>query len=215
MKSHVFVLLAAVAIAGCQTLAFTPQQAGGTVKPTGVGTRPGGIGTSLQKLTPAAGNELAAFSGGCFWGTENVFRHVDGVVATAVGYTGGTVAHPTYEMVCTHRTGHAETVLIEFNPKKVSYKKLLDTFWNAHDPTTLDRQGPDYGNNYRSAIWTFGDDQLKVAKESLAADQKKEDAPIVTTIKPLGMFWLAEDYHQQYDEKTGTNTCPLPRHGDH
>ena len=177
-----------------------------------VGTQPGGIG-KLHKLTPKPGDELAAFSGGCFWGTENYFRHVKGVVATAVGYTGGTVDHPTYELVCTHTTGHAETVLIEFNPKVITYKQLLSKFWDAHDPTTLNRQGPDYGDNYRSAIWTFNAEQLKEAKESIAEDQKKETDPIVTQVRPLDTFWLAEDYHQQYDEKTGTNTCPAPRHG--
>lgn len=180
-----------------------------------VGTNPGGLDSisGTGKLTPAPGDELAAFSGGCFWGVEEYFRNVKGVVATAVGYTGGNVPHPTYEMVCTHLTGHAETVLIEFNPKIVTYKQLLKHFWNVCDPTTLNRQGPDVGNNYRSAIWTFSAEQDKEAREAMAEDQKVENAPIVTEIHPLGIFWKAEDYHQQYDEKTGTNTCPAPRHG--
>jgi len=180
-----------------------------------VGTNPGNLDGTISapgKLKPADGNELAAFSGGCFWGTEEYFRGVKGVVATAVGYTGGSVAHPSYEMVCTHQTGHAETVLLEFNPKIVTYKQLLNHFWNVCDPTTLDRQGPDSGNNYRSAIWTFSADQEKQAKAAMAEDQKVENSPIVTEIHPLGTFWKAEEYHQQYDEKTGTNTCPAPRH---
>lgn len=177
-----------------------------------VGTNPGGVGHGTP-LKSAPGHGLAAFSGGCFWGTENFFRHVTGVVATAVGYTGGKLLNPTYEDVCTHTTGHAETVLIEFDPKVISYSNLLGKFWDAHDPTTPDRQGPDVGSNYRSAIWTFSDKQYKEAIASKAADQKKEGAPITTTIKPAEPFWVAEDYHQQYDEKTGNNSCPAPRHG--
>jgi len=217
MKALVIAITAVALGSGCQF-----WQSAGAIGPTigsstvavssSVGTRPGGIG-KREKLAAAPGNELAAFSGGCFWGTENFFRHVKGVVATAVGYTGGTVAHPTYELVCTHTTGHAETVLLEFNPKVVTYKQLLKDFWDAHDPTTLNRQGPDYGDNYRSAIWTFSEDQFQQAKDAVVEDQKKETAPIVTEIHPLDTFWLAEDYHQQYDEKTGTNTCPAPRHG--
>ena len=182
----------------------------GAVDSTKVGTRPGGIG-SREHLKASGHNELAAFSGGCFWGTENTFRHVKGVVATAVGYTGGTVDHPTYEQVCTHTTGHAETVLIEFDPSVVTYKELLHDFWLAHDPTTVDRQGPDFGNNYRSAIWTFSAAQYKQALESKAAQEKLEKSKFATQIAPITIFWLAEDYHQQYDEKTGTNTCPPPR----
>lgn len=180
--------------------------------PTSVGNSPGGIkqGTP-SKLIPKGKDQLAAFSGGCFWGTEYTFRHVKGVVATAVGYTGGSVLNPTYEMVCTHTTGHAETVLVEFDPSVVSYAQLLHTFWLAHDPTQVDRQGPDVGNNYRSAIWTFSDDQLKQAKESKVAEEKLEKSTFATQIAPIGTFWLAEDYHQQYDEKTGRNTCPPPR----
>lgn len=174
-----------------------------------VGTNPGNI---LKSATPkpAAGHELAAFSGGCFWGTERLFRHVKGVVATAVGYTGGHVDNPTYEEVCTHTTGHAETVLLEFDPKVVSYLDLVKLFWENHDPTTPDRQGPDVGNNYRSAIWCYSDEQLKIAQASAARRQKLEPAPITTRIKLAERFWPAEDYHQQYDEKTGNNTCPVP-----
>jgi peptide-methionine (S)-S-oxide reductase len=173
-----------------------------------IGTHPGGIGLNNSPLKPAPGDELAAFSGGCFWGTENAFRHVPGVVATAVGYTGGTVPNPTYEQVCTHTTGHAETVLVEFNPKKVSYNDLLSDFWKMHDPTTVDRQGPDVGNSYRSAIWCYSNDELQQAIASRKAAQRNFQDPIVTTISLAKPFYMAEDYHQQYDEKTGTNTCP-------
>ena len=176
---------------------------------TGVGTDPGKV-LEGGELKPAPGHQLAAFSGGCFWGTENVFRHVKGVTATAVGYTGGHLAHPTYEDVCTHTTGHAETVLLEFDPKVVSYLDLLKTFWENHDPTTLDRQGPDEGNNYRSAIWCYSDEQLKIAQASKGRRQKLGTYPIVTTVLMAEKFWPAETYHQQYDEKTGNNTCPIP-----
>ena len=177
-----------------------------------VGTHPGGIGIS-RTLAPAEGNRLAGFSGGCFWGIEDGFRQVQGVVATAVGYTGGHVPNPTYEQVCSHTTGHMETVLVEFNPKIISYKDLLTFFWKIHDPTTEDRQGPDVGSNYRSAIWTYGADEYKEALASREKRQAKERARIVTGIHPAAPFYIAEDYHQQYDEKTGTHSCPLPRGG--
>ncbi len=176
-----------------------------------VGTEPGHVGRGTP-LTPAPGDELAAFSEGCFWGSEDTFRHVPGVVATAVGYTGGHTRDPSYEDVCTHTTGHAETVLVEFDPKKVTYAKLLSTFWDTHDPTTLDRQGPDVGDQYRSAIWTFSAGQAAEARTSMAAEQKHYDRPITTAIAPIGVFWKAEGYHQQYDEKTGRHSCPLPHH---
>src|SRR5579862_2206734 len=177
---------------------------------TKVGTKPGGLGSGLP-LKASGRNQLAAFSGGCFWGTENTFRHVKGVMATAVGYTGGAVDNPTYEQVCTHTTGHAETVLIEFNPSVVTYTALVHDFWLAHQPTEVDRQGPDVGNNYRSAIWTFSDEQYKQASASRDAQEKLEHVKFATQIAPIKTFWPAEDYHQQYDEKTGTNTCPPPR----
>jgi peptide-methionine (S)-S-oxide reductase len=172
-----------------------------------VGTDPGMIKEGGD-LKPKEGDKLALFSGGCFWGVEEFFRQVPGVVATAVGFTGGTVPHPTYEQVCTHTTGHVESVLIEFDPKKISYRTLVDDFWKVHDPTTVDRQGPDVGNNYRSAIWTFDDTQKKDALASVAARQSQEKGPIVTKIASAKPFYLAEDYHQQYDEKSGTLSCP-------
>lgn len=176
-----------------------------------VGTHPGGIGLTPDPVTLIAkpGDQLAAFSEGCFWGSENTFRHVKGVIATAVGFTGGHITHPTYEQVCTHTTGECETVLVEFNPKVVSYDQLLFVFWNSHDPTQVGGQGPDEGDNYRSAIWTFGKDEQTEAISSEKKQQGQLQAPITTTIQPIGTFWMAEDYHQQYDEKNGVAACPV------
>jgi peptide-methionine (S)-S-oxide reductase len=175
-----------------------------------VGTNPGGAGDGTP-LVPRPGNELAAFAEGCFWGSENTFRHVDGVVATAVGYAGGHTSHPTYEDVSSHTTGHAETVLVEFDPKRVTYARLLQAFWETHDPTTLNRQGPDEGDNYRSEIFFFTPAQEAAARASSAEEQKRYARSITTRIEPVGPFWKAEGYHQQYDEKTGRESCPLPR----
>lgn len=175
-----------------------------------VGTAPGGVGAGTPLVAPA-GRQLAAFSGGCFWGVEDVFRQVPGVTATAVGYSGGHTTNPTYEQVCTHTTGHAETVLVEFDPAKISYEQLLVVFFANHDPTTMNRQGPDVGDQYRSAVFTFDDAQAKTAHDVAAREEKKLGKHVTTQIAPLGRFWKAEEYHQQYDEKTGTHSCPLPR----
>jgi peptide-methionine (S)-S-oxide reductase len=134
------------------------------------------------------------------------------VTATTVGYTGGHTKNPTYEDVCDHTTGHAETVLVEFDPARVTYTQLLQVFWNSHDPTTLNRQGPDFGDQYRSSIWTFSPEEDAAAHASMAAEQKRTSGTIVTEIRPIGPFYIAEGYHQQYDEKTGRHSCPLPRH---
>jgi len=177
---------------------------------TNVGTDPGhaAMGTPLAA---GAGHALAAFAEGCFWGSENTFRHVDGVVATAVGYAGGHTPNPDYEAVCTHTTGYAETVLVEFDPAKVTYAQLLRAFWDTHDPTTRNRQGPDVGDQYRSEIFTFTPEQASEARASMAAEQKQYSTPISTRIDPMPAFYKAEAYHQQYDEKTGRESCPLPQ----
>ncbi len=153
--------------------------------------------------------ELAMFSAGCFWGVEQEFRKQKGVIATAVGFTGGTVPNPTYEEVCSHTTGHAETVLLEYDPTVVTYKELLHNFWDMHDPTEGDRQGPDVGNNYRSAIWYFNDEQKKEAIETRNALQKSGElsGPITTEINLAGPFYKAEEYHQQYGEKGNPVYC--------
>ena len=157
--------------------------------------------------------EKATFAAGCFWQVEAEFRNIDGVTATAVGYTGGHTSDPTYRDVCSDRTGHAEAVRIEFDPEKVSYAQLLDVFWGAHDPTTMNRQGPDVGSQYRSGIFFHSPEQESVARTSLAAAQPRFSRPIVTEITPASDFWMAEDYHQQYLEKRGVASCRIPGMG--
>jgi peptide-methionine (S)-S-oxide reductase len=176
-----------------------------------IGTRPGHVGNGTP-LHPDGNHQLAVFSQGCFWGTEERFRKVPGVVATAVGYTGGSMEHPAYEDVSSHTTGHAESVLIEFDPAKVSYDALLRIFWDSHDPTSKDRQGPDVGTQYRSAIFTFGPEQQKAALASRDEEQRRLQDLITTQVSAAQPFWLAEDYHQQWDEKHGRESCPVPRH---
>jgi len=156
-------------------------------------------------------NQTATFAAGCFWGVEAAFRQVPGVVDTAVGYTGGSLPNPTYEDVCTDRTGHAEAVRVEFDPSRVSYGELLDVFWENHDPTTKNRQGPDVGTQYRSAIFFHDAEQESVASESKSRQEKsgKFRRPIVTEIVPEKEFWRAEDYHQRYLEKRGLAHCKI------
>jgi len=174
-----------------------------------LGTRPGNVGHGTP-LAASGENQLAIFAQGCFWGVEERFRGVDGVVATAVGYTGGRARHPSYEDVGSHRTGHAEAVLVEFDPRRVRYEQLLDLFWRTHDPTSGDRQGPDRGSQYRSAIFTFGPEQQVAALASRDVERARLADRITTEIAPAGPFWIAEDYHQQWDEKHGHRSCPAP-----
>lgn len=190
--------------------AAPPATAAALARTAPVGSDPGHVGDGTP-LAPKDGDELAAFAAGCFWGVEDTFRHVPGVVATAVGFTGGHVDHPNYPLVCTHTTGHAETVLVEYDPKLVSYDTLLRVFFKNHDPTTFNRQGPDVGDQYRSAIFTFSPAQDAAAKAARDREQKTLGKSVATQIQPIGKFWKAEEYHQQYDEKTGTHSCPLPR----
>jgi peptide-methionine (S)-S-oxide reductase len=153
----------------------------------------------------------ASFAAGCFWGVEAAFRQVPGVLATAVGYEGGTTENPTYEEVCRKNTGHAETVEVDFDPAKVSYGQLLDVFWENHDPTTLNRQGPDVGEQYRSAVFFHDAEQEREARASKEKLEKsgRYRRPVVTEITPATKFWKAEDYHQQYLEKRGLATCKI------
>lgn len=144
--------------------------------------------------------EQATFAAGCFWGVEAAFREVDGVVETAVGYTGGEADNPTYEQVCTSKTGHAEAVRVEYDPAKVSYEQLLDLFWEMHDPTSLNRQGWDVGSQYRSAIFYHTEEQRQAAEQSKLRLEGK-GRKIVTEIVPADHFWPAEEYHQRYVEK--------------
>ena len=147
--------------------------------------------------------EKATFGAGCFWGVEAAFRKVKGVASTAVGYAGGDMANPTYKDVCSGTTGHAEVVRVDFDPAEVNYEELLDLFWQIHDPTTLNRQGPDIGTQYRSAIHTNGPAQQAAALASLEKATSRFNRPIVTEITPASDFWMAEDYHQQYFDKRG------------
>jgi peptide-methionine (S)-S-oxide reductase len=219
MKTPIFMGLAALLLLGaCKaagTAAVPETDAHMQTTPTtttrrAVGTDPGHAGAGTP-LIPREGNELAAFAAGCFWGVEDTFRQVPGVVATAVGYSGGHTDDPTYPIVCSHTTGHAETVLVEFDPKVVKYETLLRVFFKNHDPTTKNRQGPDVGDQYRSAIFFFSPAQEAAARAAMQREQPLHAKPIVTEITPIGRFWKAEEYHQQYDEKTGTHSCPLPK----
>jgi len=153
--------------------------------------------------------ERASFAAGCFWGVEETFRELKGVISTMVGYMGGSTEDPTYGDVCTGTTGHAETLQVTFDPSKISYEKLLETFWNKHDPTTKNRQGPDVGEQYRSIIFYHSEEQKNLAlksKENLEASGRYKN-PIVTEIIPAPKFYPAEDYHQQYLEKRGRKSC--------
>ncbi len=158
------------------------------------------------------GSKLATFGAGCFWGTEEAFHTVDGVLATAVGYMGGTLKNPTYEQVCTGETGHAEVVQVTYDPAKVSYRQLLDIFWSIHDPTQLNRQGPDFGTNYRSVIFYHDPEQAKIARKSkidVEVSGRFGFGKIVTIIQPAGEFYRAEEYHQQYFLKHGGGRCRI------
>jgi peptide-methionine (S)-S-oxide reductase len=149
----------------------------------------------------------ATFGAGCFWGVEAAFRQLEGVTKTEVGYEGGSLANPTYEDVCSHTTGHAEVVQVTYDPERVSYEQLLDVFWAKHDPTQLNRQGWDIGDQYRSAIFVHDDEQRAAAEDSKEREQANWRRRIVTVVEPAQTFWLAEDYHQQYLEKRGRATC--------
>jgi peptide-methionine (S)-S-oxide reductase len=155
--------------------------------------------------------EKATFGAGCFWGVETRFGEISGVIDTAVGYEGGTLEHPTYKEVCTDRTGHAEVVEVTFDPSRLSYETLLDAFFALHDPTQVNRQGPDWGTQYRSVIFTQNDQQFaqaraKIAELSASGSYRK---PIATQVVPAMIFWKAEEYHQKYLEKRGMVSCHI------
>jgi peptide-methionine (S)-S-oxide reductase len=156
-------------------------------------------------------SEIATFGAGCFWGVEANFRRVPGVIDVVSGYSGGHTQNPTYREVCTDSTGHAEVVQVTYDPAKVSYEQLLDTFWNIHDPTQINRQGPDFGKQYRTAIFFHTPEQEATAKKSKQALEAsgKFSHPIATEITPAGPFWAAEEYHQRYLEKRGATNCHI------
>jgi peptide-methionine (S)-S-oxide reductase len=155
--------------------------------------------------------EKATFGAGCFWGVEEAFRNLPGVVNTTVGYTGGTTEKPTYEQVCTNITGHAEAVQVEYDPAKISFDDLLNAFWQIHDPTQLNRQGPDFGKQYRSAIFFHTPEQERAATASRERLEQSGQykRPVVTEIAPAAAFYPAEEYHQQYLAKRGQRVCHL------
>ena len=149
----------------------------------------------------------ATFGAGCFWGVEAAFRQLDGVTKTEVGYEGGTLENPAYEDVCSHTTGHAEVVQVTYDPEQVSYEELLNVFWAKHDPTQLNRQGWDVGDQYRSVVFFHDEEQRAAAEASKEREQSHYRRPIVTVVEPAQTFWAAEDYHQQYLEKQGRSSC--------
>ncbi len=155
--------------------------------------------------------ETALFAAGCFWGVEDAFRAVPGVIDAVSGYCGGTVENPTYEQVCTGRTGHAETVEVTYDPSRVTFAELLETFWTIHDPTTLNRQGPDVGTQYRSAVFFLDTEQEKLAREAKQRlnDENRFRRPVVTEVTTAERFYRAEEYHQRYFEKHGISHCPV------
>ena len=155
--------------------------------------------------------EIATFGAGCFWGVEAAFRRVPGVLDAVSGYSGGHTENPSYKDVCTDRTGHAEVVQVTFDPSKVSYEQLLDVFWKIHNPTQVNRQGPDFGTQYRTAIFYHSPEQEAAARKSKQALEASARfrQPVVTEITPAGPFWRAEEYHQRYLEKRGAESCHI------
>ena len=155
--------------------------------------------------------QKATFAAGCFWHVEDAFRQIKGVTDARVGYTGGSVPDPGYKLVCTDTTGHAEAIEVTFDPSVVSYEDLVEFFWTMHNPTQVNRQGPDFGKQYRSAIFVHGDDQREIAEKSKQrlSESGKFSKPIATQIADAGDFWEAEDYHQQYYAKRGINSCSI------
>ena len=206
MATRLIRTTALVGLGALFTLAAGYWATVGTSFATGFGT-----GESTESLEVLAPGSTATFAAGCFWGVEHAFRNIEGVTETSVGYTGGHVESPTYRQVCSDRTGHAEAVLVQFDPEEVSYDELLDEFWRIHDPTQRDRQGPDIGAQYRSAIYYHTLEQAEVARAALERAQEGRERQIATRVEPAQTFWSAEEYHQRYYEKSGRPTCFIGR----
>ncbi len=211
MKPIIPLLVVAVGVG--VAVAMAPRGSGTQVKAKELPPLEIKLAATKFMTTPDAKLERAIVAGGCFWGTEKYLRQTPGIVATAVGYIGGKTERPTYEAICYENTGHAEAVMVEYDTSVISYRQVLDRFWQIHNPCTLNKQGPDYGDQYRSAIFALNSDQLKSAEESKKVAAKLFKRPIVTEIKIAPRFWMAEDYHQQYSEKTG-RACSIDR-SDH
>lgn len=204
-------LAAVTAAASLAALALT-----GTTGQSRSGDKPSPtiiLGATKFKTKPGAKLERAVLAGGCFWGLEKHFRETPGITATAVGFIGGKTKNPTYKEVCYDNTGHAEAVMVEFDTSQISFKQVLDRFWQIHNPCTLNSQGPDFGDQYRSAIFPLNADQQRIAEQSVKDAAPLFRRPIVTEINTGHMFYMAEDYHQQYSEKTG-RACAIDR-SDH
>ena len=173
---------------------------------------PAPIETASSSAVASGQLETVVFAGGCFWGVQGVFQHVKGVQRAVSGYAGGNASDANYELVSSGTTGHAEAVLVEFDPKLITHMELTRRFFGYHNPTQLNRQGPDIGPNYRSHIFTYGEEQEKTVKSVIAEIDAsgKLDKPVVTQVSPAVTFWMAEEYHQQYNEKNGFEACPIP-----
>jgi len=206
-SAYVIFLLMPVGPAGCDRF----EKASVMHKSENTGAAPS---NRSDQNRPAV--ETAYFAAGCFWGVEAAFAGVEGVISTTVGYMGGHTPDPTYQQVCTNTTGHAETVRVDFDPATVSYSRLLDIFWSIHDPTSLNRQGPDVGTQYRSAIFVTDQEQHAAAIESRNRlnESHKFDRPVVTEIEQAKQFYKAEEYHQQYLKKQGKTSCGLEQPDD-
>jgi peptide-methionine (S)-S-oxide reductase len=172
----------------------------------GLQDEPTGVADHVSD-TPLTSYIKATFAAGCFWGVEETFRTTPGVINTTAGYTGGATVDPTYKQVCAGHTGHAEAVQVEFDPQRTSFEQLLEVFWDCHNPTEVNRQGPDVGAQYRSAIFTHDEEQQRLAERSKAKAQKRFGRPIATQILPAGPFYPAEEYHQKYAMKRGISSC--------
>jgi peptide-methionine (S)-S-oxide reductase len=203
MSRIVLSVAGACFLAAGMAFALTSSPQKPPTRPAEAKPRVANVTTDSLETAQKAGREIATFGGGCFWCTERDFRKVAGILAADVGYTGGKVENPTYEMVLSKTTGHVEVTRVDFDPKVISYRDVVRAFFKMHDPTQVNRQGPDVGEQYRSVIYYYTPDQKRIAEEVKAEVQKTLPRPIATTIEPAKKYWRAEEYHQQYYQKMG------------